>query len=64
VEWRTSENRAASMTALAAASDLSAADLTLSGRLTRVALAANFAVVLIAAIIAIMLLLVAWRDGF
>ena len=40
-----------------------AADHGFSGRLTPIALAANFAVVLIAAIVAITVLVVAWRGG-
>ena len=35
----------------------------LAGRLTPIALAANFAVVLIAALVAITVLVVAWRGG-
>ena len=64
VEWRTSEEHSSPTKGIAAASDPSAGELTLSGRLTRIALAANFAVVLVAAMIAITLLVVAWRDGF
>jgi predicted HicB family RNase H-like nuclease len=39
-------------------------DQALSVRLTRAALAANLAVVLVAGIVAILLLIVAWRAGF
>lgn len=64
VEWRTTGEHAPPTKGIAAASDPSAGDHRLSGRLARVALAANFAVVLVAAMIAITLLVVAWRDGF
>ena len=64
VEWRTSGEHPPPSMGIAAASDPTPGGLTVSGRLTRYALAANFAVVLVAAIIAITLLLVAWRDGF
>lgn len=50
VEWR-------------AADGPSAARQGLAGRLTPIALAANFAVVLIAALVAITVLVVAWRGG-
>jgi predicted RNase H-like HicB family nuclease len=55
VEWRTDGRRAPS-------SDPAAHEQT--GRLTRIALAANLAAVLVAATVAITLLVVAWRAGF
>jgi predicted RNase H-like HicB family nuclease len=54
VEWRSVD----------VAPDPSAGGPWLSGRLTPVVLVANFAVVLVAAIVAITVLVVAWRGGF
>lgn len=59
VEWRSGEERARRASATGPV-----APETLSARLTRAALAANLAVVLVAAIIAVALLVVAWRAGF
>lgn len=58
VEWRSNNSRRASSPGEAAL------EQTPSGRLTRVVLAANLTVVLVAAIVAIALLIVAWRAGF
>lgn len=63
VDWRTGDDHPRVLKG-AGAADTSGAEHTLSGRLTRVALAANFAVVLVAAIVAITVLLLAWRAGF
>jgi predicted HicB family RNase H-like nuclease len=60
VEWRSGEERSSSRPGAAG----SAPTETLPGRLTRAALAANLAVVSVAAIVAIALLVAAWRDGF
>jgi predicted HicB family RNase H-like nuclease len=57
VEWRSDSRRAAGPSS-------SAPEPRFSGRLTRVALAANLAAVLVAAIVAITVLIVAWRAGF
>jgi predicted HicB family RNase H-like nuclease len=56
VEWRSDNRRAAS--------PVTTSEGMSSGRLTRVALAANLAAVLVAAIVAITLLVVAWDAGF
>jgi predicted HicB family RNase H-like nuclease len=57
VEWRSDGRRPAGPSS-------PAPEQRFSGRLTRVALAANLAVVLVAAIVAITVLIVAWRAGF
>ena len=54
VEWRATDG----------AADVRAPDQGLSGRLTPIVLVANFAVVLIAALVAITVLVVAWRGGW
>jgi predicted HicB family RNase H-like nuclease len=59
VEWRSGDEPARRSIAPGAA-----APETLPARLTRAALAANLAVVLIAAILAFALLVAAWRAGF
>jgi hypothetical protein len=59
VEWRSGEERARRSTPAG-----TGAPETLPARLTRAALAANLAVVLIAAILAFALLVAAWRAGF
>jgi predicted HicB family RNase H-like nuclease len=60
VAWRSDDERGPGARPTAAPDGEEAG----TGRLTRVALAANFAVVLIAAAVAIALLIVAWRAGF
>jgi predicted HicB family RNase H-like nuclease len=59
VEWRSGVERAGRASGIGVA-----APETLPTRLTRAALAANLAVVLIAAIVAFALLVAAWRAGF
>lgn len=62
VEWRTSSDRRVPVTkTMASEPDSSAGP---SERVTRIALAANFVVLLVAAVVAITLLVVAWQDGF
>ena len=58
VEWRSGDERVRHPSGTVAAPE------TLSARLTRAALAANLAVVSIAAILAVALLIAAWRAGF
>ena len=58
VEWRANDEQTTR-----AMSTTPRAEFKLSGRVLRIALAANFAVVLFAAAVAITLLLVAWRGG-
>jgi predicted HicB family RNase H-like nuclease len=63
VEWRAGDERA-QRTIGSTGTAPPVEGETLSVRLTRAALAANLAVVLVAAIVAILLLIVAWRAGF
>lgn len=59
VEWRANDEPQTTR----AVSTTPRAEFKLSGRVLRIALAANFVVVLFAAAVAITLLLVAWRGG-
>ena len=59
VEWRANDEPQTTR----AVSTTPRAEFKLSGRVLRIALAANFAVVLFAAAVAITLLLVAWQGG-
>ena len=62
VDWRSGDDPARKPSR-ADSGELPADADRISGRVTRIALLANFAVVLVAAIAAITLLLVAWRGG-
>jgi len=62
VEWRTGNDRPAAAGA-PGSRELTSSERWLSARVTRAALAANFTVVLVAAVAAIALLVVAWRDA-
>jgi hypothetical protein len=64
VGWRASGERPVPSETDEGAATLSESAPGLSPRLTRVALAANLAVVLVAAIAAIALLVAAWQAGF
>jgi hypothetical protein len=63
VDWRTGDDPPR-VTKVAGKGHASAAESRLSARVTRMALAANLAVVGVAAILAIVLLVAAWRTGF